>query len=221
MMWLRSLACIAALCVSATACSDGTDGTSSGAGGTDSGGGTGASASGGGSGNSTGSDGGSTSDGGTTAGGSGGGSNGDLDELFADAFEECTHRALGARVQYADRDFANLLESTLTSSMTTTVGADETIEVETFLGHTMRLTWPASAQPGDRVAVSGFFHDEDGADSRDRCFEGEIDVRMDVGLDGLYFVFASRTLFEATPDGSCGAATTDEVTLGCLSEDFE
>lgn len=222
MTWYRSLACIASLCVLTVACGDGTDGAPSGDGGTDSGGGSGAGTSGGGSGSGTGSDGGSTSGGGTGAGGSGGGdTNGDLDELFVDALEECTHRALGARVQYADRDLANLLESSLTSSTTTTAGSDETIEVETILGHTMRLTWPASAQPGDHVAVSGFFHDEDGAESRNRCFEGELDVRVDVGLDGLYFVFASTTLFEATADGTCGAPTTDEVTLGCLSEDFE
>lgn len=221
MKWSRILVLVAPLGALSVACGDGTDGAPS-DGGTDSGGGSGATTNGGGTGGDSDGDGGTTSGGGSSDGGTstGGGSSGDLDELFADALEDCAYRALAASVQYSDRDFANLLESSLTASMTTIAEATETLEVETFLGHTMRLTWPASAQPGDRVAVSGFLHDEDGAESRDRCFDGEVNVRVELGGEA-FFVFASRTLYEATPDGTCGAPTTDEVTLGCVSEDFQ
>jgi len=126
--------------------------------------------------------------------------------------------ALAARVHYADRDFANLLESSLSSVTRTISEAAETFEVDTLIGHTLRLRWPATAQPGSRVAVSGFLHDEDDAESRQRCFEGELEVL--VYDDVRYFVFASRTLSDATSDGTCGAPTTDEVTLGCVSEEY-
>lgn len=169
--------------------------------------------------------GGASSTGGSSTGGSStGGSGSDADritELMADAEEECRLREMRVVVQFEEDTFAARLTGRVVDGSLTVSGSEELLEQEARLGHTVRLRWASGVADGDRVPVSGWvMQSRDPEENRYRCFDGEVQVRVDRSGDAFY-LFGADVVYEGNPDGTCGARTSaDEVALGCLPHDY-
>ncbi len=152
-------------------------------------------------------------------GGSGGGS--DIAGMINRAREQCELLDMTVVVKFAEDSVGTRLTGRVVEGSVMVEGADEVLKQEARLGHRVELRWADGVADGAQVKARGLVKQKRDPDSssRYRCFDGEVQVRYTNGGD-TYYIFASQSLAEAAPDGSCGAATTKEAVYGCLPARF-
>lgn len=134
------------------------------------------------------------------------------------ARESCELLDMTVVVKFADEG-ARLTGRVVEGSLSV-VGTEEVLEQQARLGHVVRLRWADGVDDGAQVPVSGWVeHNREPDPSRYRCFEGEVQVRVNDRGD-VFYIFAADKISEAMADGTCGASTPQEEVYGCLPADY-
>lgn len=143
-----------------------------------------------------------------------------VDEMLTDAFNSCVLLDMAMMVKFSEDNFTAALDGRVVDGSLAMDGGDEVLQQESIAGHKVELRWGPGVADGDQVSVSGWVEQSrQSGENRYRCFDGQVRVRVDDRGD-VFYVFASDTLYEASADGTCGAATSGEEAYGCLPDDY-
>lgn len=137
------------------------------------------------------------------------------------AKEDCELLDMTVVVKLAEEMIGTRLTGRVVDGSVMVEGADEVLKQESIVGHLVQLRWVDGAADGAQVPVRGWIKQsrDPETNSKYRCFNGEVQVRANDRGD-IYYIFAGNSLFEATSDGACGAATNKETIHGCLPADY-